>query len=83
MKVYAFEWCDCIYESSYAVRSLHTTLRGAYLAMRSELLARYEEESTGYIRMRKLRGFPKSIRRPDKCLEHEKWRCVVLNVLDN
>lgn len=43
MKVYAFEHCSCIYESGFAVQSLHTTKKGAYLAMRKFLLEQNKE----------------------------------------
>lgn len=32
-KVYAFLYCDCIYESGYTTMSLHKTQRGAEIAM--------------------------------------------------
>ena len=38
MKVYAFEWCDCVYESAFGVVSLHDTKKGAYVAMRKRKL---------------------------------------------
>ncbi|MGE4534649.1 hypothetical protein [Halomonas sp.] len=31
--VYAFEWCDCIYESDFAVVELHETKRDAVRSM--------------------------------------------------
>ena len=43
MKVYAFQYCSCIYESAFAVQSLHTTKKGAYLAMRKFLIKENEE----------------------------------------
>lgn len=33
MKVYAFQFTDCIYESAMYTVSLHTTKRGAFKAM--------------------------------------------------
>ena len=50
-KVYAFNYCDCIYESSYATVSLHRTPEGAEKAMnihkeekRKFFLKLYEDE---------------------------------------
>ena len=31
--VFAFEWCDCIFESGFSLVSLHDTKRGALKAM--------------------------------------------------
>lgn len=39
--VFAFEWCDCIYESGYCIQSLHTTRKGALKAMMLESNARW------------------------------------------
>lgn len=44
MKVYAFEWCYCIYESGFGVESLHKTKAGAYKAMRKTLVERWNED---------------------------------------
>ncbi len=33
MKVYAFEYTHCVYESSFTTMSMHATKRGAYKAM--------------------------------------------------
>ena len=41
MEVYSFDYCSCIYESSFAVVSLHTTKAGAYKAMRNDILNQY------------------------------------------
>lgn len=46
--VYAFEWNDCVYESDFAVVSVHATKRGAYMAMREHLLTRWEQEVSYY-----------------------------------
>lgn len=43
MKVFAFEWSDCIYESAYHVVSLHTTKAGAFRAMTTAANARWNE----------------------------------------
>ena len=42
--VYAFGWNDCVYDSDFAVVSVHATKRGAYMAMREHLLTRWEQE---------------------------------------
>ena len=42
-KVYAFQFNDCIYESTYATMSLHRTKKGAYLAMRKYLLEEWNK----------------------------------------
>ena len=47
MKVYAFEWCFCIYESGFSIESLHLTKAGAYKAMRKVLLERWNEDRWG------------------------------------
>jgi len=31
--VYAFRYCDCIFESNYATKSLHRTAKGAEMAL--------------------------------------------------
>lgn len=40
-EVFAFEWCDCIFESGFAVVSLHRTKRSAVSAMTAEANARW------------------------------------------
>ena len=40
---YGFMYNDCVYESSYALISLHTTKNGAYKAMKKYILNGYEE----------------------------------------
>lgn len=52
-KVYAFEWCDCVYESAFGVQSLHATKAGAYRAMRANVLAYAASE-----REMQLSGYP-------------------------
>lgn len=32
-RVFAFEWCDCVFESAFGVVSLHRTKRDAFKAM--------------------------------------------------
>lgn len=43
MKVYAFEYTDCIYESACAVVSLHSTKKGAYTALKKDKFEAYRE----------------------------------------
>ena len=38
MKVYAFQYCSCVFESTDETISLHTTKLGAYQAMRKHRL---------------------------------------------
>lgn len=33
MKIFAFEYCHCIYDSGFIIKSLHKTKRGAYKSM--------------------------------------------------
>ena len=49
-KVYAFEWCDCVYESAYGVMSLHETKESAYRAMRSHLTSIAETDRIDALR---------------------------------
>lgn len=37
MQVFAFEYCECVYESAYSVESLHTTKAGAWRALRKKV----------------------------------------------
>jgi hypothetical protein len=37
VNVYAFEWCDCVYESAFSVVSIHASKLGAYRAMKAKL----------------------------------------------
>lgn len=55
MRVWAFEWCDCVYESGYSVVSLHASCEGAYRAMRAQLLAEWTERRESDIRYGKNR----------------------------
>ena len=43
MRVFAFEYCSCIYESAFGIESMHTTKKGAYKAMRKFLLKEWEK----------------------------------------
>lgn len=53
MKVYAFEWCDCVYESAYGVQSLHATKAGAERAMEARL-----EKQAADVREMHAAGYP-------------------------
>lgn len=55
MIVYAFKYNSCTHESSWATISLHTTLKGAYDAMRKHKMEAYEEHRMLY-RRREYRG---------------------------
>ena len=70
-KVYAFEWCWCVYESGFEVESLHHTKRGAYLAMRKTLLERYVADSNAF-RPRQWRDH--------KPLDSQRWRVREIEV---
>lgn len=70
-KVYAFEWCWCVYESGFEVESLHHTKRGAYLAMRKTLLERYIADSNAF-RPRQWRDH--------KPLDSQRWRVREIEV---
>ena len=43
MRVYAFEYADCKWESGFSVVSMHQTLKGAYKAMKMDQNAQYVE----------------------------------------
>lgn len=43
MNIYAFEYCDCIYESSYMTVSIHRTFAGAYNAMKNHRIKNFND----------------------------------------
>jgi len=43
MILYQFLYCPCICESEYCTISIHKTPKGAYTAMRKDILKRYNE----------------------------------------
>lgn len=45
--LYAFKFCDCVFESGYETYSLHATKRGAYRAMNAHLWAQHEDYRNG------------------------------------
>lgn len=69
-KIYAFKYCDCIHESSYATISLHRTKSGAYSAMRKHLLKEWNRSLEKHHNWEKWEYF-----RNDHPLEFQRW-CV-------
>jgi hypothetical protein len=57
-KVYAFEWCDLIYESGFSIVSLHMTKRGAFKAMTRFANAKWYEERMGNKYCKKIKNDP-------------------------
>lgn len=72
MTVYAFEWCDCIYESAFAAVSLHMTKLGAYRAMKARIFNEWEED-------RQL-NWRSGLMRRVKPLDHKAWRITSMEV---
>lgn len=66
MIVYAFKWCDCVYESGSSVVSLHTTKKGAFKAMTAYANKRWQEERDSDLRY----GYSSDIP-----LVHQRW-CI-------
>lgn len=74
--VWVFYYNSCIHESAPSARSLHRTARGAYKAMRDDLLSRYNKWQT-------LRtNFGKSRDYIDKFGLHEEWFIGKLEIKD-
>lgn len=48
-EVYAFEWCDCVFESAFGVESLHATKAGAWRALRERVWQEATEAREGRI----------------------------------
>ena len=71
--VYAFEWCPCIFESAFAIETLHTTKRGAFRAMTEAANSRWHEQRTRMLRG----GYSKP--RFD-ALAYEAWRIRPIEV---
>lgn len=70
-KVWAFEYCDCVYESTFSTMSLHRTAKGAYRAMRDFILKEYEswrDSGLKYGKQRFKHGFA------------EDWRVVSVEI---
>ena len=72
MKVYAFEWCDCIHESAFGAISLHATKRGAFKAMAAEANRRCMEDAATSPFSKKMRGWIP--------LRNERWRVRTIEV---
>jgi len=75
MTVYAFLYNSCIYESAYATMSLHTTRKGAEMAMEFHKAQKEKEHWEIY-------------NRPDDYYtnpfgEHEAWAVDEIEVQDN
>ena len=43
MKIYAFQYCDCIYESGFVTQGLYVSAKGAYTSMRKFIQNEYTE----------------------------------------
>jgi len=71
MTVYAFGYCECIYESSTATMSLHQTKKGAYKAMRAHLDKGYAEWRDGQINHGKWK---------DKFGDMESWQVYPIEI---
>ena len=76
-KIYAFEYCPCIHESSYGVVSLHRTRKGAEIAMefhRNALKTEYDVYHK-YI-IEDLPDYPYSFGK------FERWKVVEIEIQD-
>lgn len=71
MKIYAVEWCFCIYESGFSIESLHLTKSGAYKAMRKTLVERWNEDRW---------GFSGTVASNDEPLRNQRWRIREIEV---
>jgi hypothetical protein len=72
VKVYAFEWCDCIHESAFGTVSLHATKRGAFKAMTAEANRRCMEDAAPSPYLKKMRGWIP--------LRSERWQVRTIEV---
>jgi len=77
MKVYTFEYCGCIFESSYAVVSLHQTKATAWKAMNKYINENFQRDYDDRIRY----GKYKSIHSVWKFGEHERWCITEMEIL--
>jgi hypothetical protein len=71
--VYAFEWCSCIFESDFTVKSLHTTKRGAFKAMTAYANAQWTMARESYLLLGR-----EVFHRFDKPLIYERWRVTTM-----
>lgn len=70
-RVYAAEYCSCVYESGFEVISLHSTISGAYKAMKEHKL----DEYYSCLRNPYLgKGY--------KVTDYQRWRFRILKVQD-
>jgi hypothetical protein len=84
MKIYAFQWTSCVYESAFFTVSLHKTRLGAYKAMRGMLLEEWESNFKIRIHGEKLEADTRyfRLRGGDHPLEFERWKVVTMEVLE-
>lgn len=66
--IYAFQWCDSVFESGFEVVSLHASKVGAYRAMRDYLLRECERDREDAIRN------GECYRKGWNGLRHKAWR---------
>lgn len=50
MKIWSYEVLDCEYESGWTTSSLHTTIKGAYKAMRKAKIERFNQQRDSWFR---------------------------------
>jgi hypothetical protein len=81
VKIYAFEWNDCVLESVFSAVSLHKTMAGARKAMRKVLLSSYKEDTEHPHRMEGYNG--RYSRQQGKALEYQRWRVVSVIIQDD
>lgn len=66
MEIYAFEYTECVYESSLKPISLHKTKKGAYEAMKKFVSQEYEYYRSSSVKLG----------------QFEKWRIKTYKLLD-
>ena len=85
-KVYAFEWCHCIYESGFVVISLHHTMKGAVKARSTELKRREKEYSHQWRfhggRKDRIEHYADGRTYLDKPFTNEKWRIRSIEIME-
>ena len=77
MKIYAFEWCGCVFESGYSTMRQHATKRAAFKDMVKTANESWYIERDAQIQCGD--GFRPTI----SPLSFEAWRIVEIEVLDN
>jgi len=73
MEVYAFMHCPCTEESAFGLISLHKTAKGAYKAMRKDMIREYNEAFERHIRFKKYS-------RGSKLLPFQLWKVSKIKV---